>query len=138
MAGGEDLEVTPSLVIPAHELRWSFAPSGGPGGQHANRAHTRAEVRYDVTTSQALTESQRARLLERIGPVVVAAADDERSQARNRRLAGERLRRRLANALRTERSRRPSRPSRAAVERRLEAKRRQASRKRERRTGSWE
>lgn len=138
MAAGEDLEVMPSLVIPAHELRWSFAPSGGPGGQHANRAHTRADVRFDVTTSQALTEFQRQRLLERIGPVVVATADDERSQARNRRLAAERLRRRVANALRTERPRRPSRPSRAAVERRLETKRRQASRKRERRTGSWE
>lgn len=138
MAAGEDLEVTPLLVIPAHELRWSFSPSGGPGGQHANRAHTRAEVRFDVTASQALTEFQRQRVLERLGPVVVAAADDERSQARNRRLAAERLRRRLANALRTERPRRPSRPSRAAVERRLESKRRQASRKRERRTGSWE
>lgn len=138
MAGSDDLEVSPSLVIPAHELRWSFMPSGGPGGQHANRAHTRAEVRFDVTASQALTTFQRERLLERVGPMVVAAADDERSQARNRRLAGERLRRRLANALRTDRPRRPSRPSRAAVERRLEAKRRQASRKRDRRTGSWE
>jgi len=138
MAGGDDLEVTPSLVVPAHELRWTFTPSGGPGGQHANRAHTRAEVRFDVMASQALTAAQRDRVLERLGPVVTASADDERSQARNRRLAGERLRRRLANALRTERPRRPSRPSRAAVERRLEAKRRRAGRKRERRPGAWE
>lgn len=138
MAGGDDLEVTPSLVVPAHELRWTFGPSGGPGGQHANRANTRAEVRYDVTTSVALTAAQRDRLLARIGPVVVAIADDERSQARNRRLARERLRRRLVTALRVERPRRPSRPSAGAVERRLEAKRRQAARKRERRDRSWE
>ena len=133
MATDDDLQVTPSLVIPAHELRWSFGPSGGPGGQHANRAHTRAEVRFDVVASGALTAVQRERLLERVGAVVIATADDERSQARNRRLALERLRRRLVAALRVERPRRPSRPTRASVERRLEAKRRQSARKRERR-----
>lgn len=138
MPAEDDLEVTGSLVIPAHELRWSFSPSGGPGGQHANRAHTRAEVRFDVTASHALTIEQRQRIVERIGPVVVATADDERSQARNRRLALERLRRRLANALRVERTRRPSRPTRAAVERRLEAKRRRAVRKQERRPTRWD
>lgn len=138
MNGADDLQVTTSLVIPAHELRWSFAPSGGPGGQHANRAHTRAEVRFDVLASQALTAAQRDRLVERLGPVVTAAADDERSQARNRRLALERLRRRLAAALREERPRRPSRPTRAAVERRLDAKRRRAARKQERRPTRWD
>ena len=76
-----------TLVIPAHELRWTFTPSGGPGGQHANRANTRAEVRFDVVGSGALTTSQRERLLERLGPVVAGVADDERSQARNRVLA---------------------------------------------------
>lgn len=138
MNGTDDLQVTTSLVIPAHELRWTFAPSGGPGGQHANRAHTRAEVRFDVLASQALTAAQRDRLVERLGPVVTAAADDERSQARNRRLALERLRRRLAAALREERPRRPSRPTRAAVERRLDAKRRRAARKQERRPTRWD
>ena len=138
MNGADDLQVTTSLVIPAHELRWTFAPSGGPGGQHANRAHTRAEVRFDVLASQALTAGQRDRLVERLGPVVTAAADDERSQARNRRLALERLRRRLAAALREERPRRPSRPTRAAVERRLDAKRRRAARKQERRPTRWD
>lgn len=133
MADAEDLRVTATLVIPAHELRWTFTPSGGPGGQHANRANTRAEVRFDVVGSGALTTSQRERLLGRLGPVVAGVADDERSQARNRRLARERLRRRLEAGLRVERSRRPSRPTRAAVERRLEAKRRRSSRKSERR-----
>lgn len=138
MTGAEDLQVTASLVIPAHELRWSFSPSGGPGGQHANRAHTRAEVRFDVVASQALTETQRQRLVDRLGATVIAAADDERSQARNRRLALDRLRRQVANALRVERPRRPSRPTRASVERRLDAKRRQASRKQDRRSGRWD
>ena len=133
MAADDDLPVSPSLVVPAHELRWSFGPSGGPGGQHANRANTRAEVRFDVTASAVLSASQRERLLAKLGTVVVAAADDERSQARNRRLALDRLRRKLAAALRVERTRRPSRPSRGAVECRLEAKRQQSSRKRERR-----
>lgn len=133
MDDDDGLEVTPSLRIPARELVWRFGPSGGPGGQHANRAHTRAEVRFEVAASTALSAAQRERLLARLGPVVTAAADDERSQLRNRRLAADRLRRRLAGALRPPRTRTPTRPSRGAVERRLEAKRRQASRKRERR-----
>lgn len=133
MATDDDLQVTSSLVVPAHELRWSFGPSGGPGGQHANRAHTRAEVRFDIAGSTSLRPSQRELLSSKLGPVVVAFADDERSQARNRRLALERLRRKLVAAMRVDRARRPSRPSRGAVERRLEAKRRQSARKRDRR-----
>ena len=133
MAGDDDLRVTSSLIVPARELRWTFGPSGGPGGQHANRAHTRVEVRFDIAGSAALRDSQRALLLSRLGSVVVASADDERSQIRNRRLALERLRRKLADAMRVDRARRPSRPSRGAVERRLESKRRQSARKRDRR-----
>jgi ribosome-associated protein len=121
------------VVIPAHELEWRFGPSGGPGGQHANRAHTRAEVRFDVRTSTALSEAQRNRLVARIGEVVTVGADDERSQLRNRRLALDRLRRKLAEALRVDPPRRPTRPSRGSVERRLEAKRQQGARKRDRR-----
>ena len=129
------LQVTPSVCIPAHELAWSFGPSGGPGGQHANRAHTRAEVRFDVEASGALSAFQRQRILDRLGPLVAVSVDDERSQLRNRRIALERLRQRLAGALRVETARRATRPGRAAVERRLEAKRRRATRKRERRGG---
>ena len=134
MAADDDgIRVTASVKIPAHELEWSFGPSSGPGGQHANRAHTRAEVRFDVAGSGALSEAQRERVVRRLGPVVSVSADDERSQVRNRRLAAERLRQRLAGALKVEKPRRPTRPSKGAKQRRLDAKRRQSARKRERR-----
>lgn len=135
MAEDGALRVTASVLIPAHELSWTFGPSGGPGGQHANRAHTRAEVRFDVEASGALSQFQRQRIIDRLGPVVSVAADDERSQMRNRRVALDRLRQKLAGSLRVETPRRATRPGRGAVERRLEAKRRQAARKRERRGG---
>src|SRR3954463_6978466 len=112
------LRVSATLRIPLDELEWRFTPSGGPGGQHANRSNTRAEVRFDVEASPSLGPRQRARLLERLGPVVRVAADDERSQTRNRALALERLRSRLAEALKVERERRPTAPSRAGKARR--------------------
>jgi len=135
MTANDDLRVTASVVIPSHELAWSFGPSGGPGGQHANRAHTRAEVRFDAEASGSLSQYQRQRVIDRLGSVVIVSADDERSQLRNRRLALDRLRQKLAGALRVETPRRPTRPGRGAVERRLDAKRRQAARKRDRRGG---
>ncbi|CAB4592355.1 unannotated protein [freshwater metagenome] len=135
MAEEDALRVTASVLIPAHELSWTFGPSGGPGGQHANRAHTRAEVRFDVEASGSLSQYQRQRIIDRLGSVVTVSADDERSQLRNRRLALVRLRQKLAGALRVETPRRPTRPGRGAVERRLDAKRRQAARKRDRRGG---
>lgn len=137
MAATDDLRVTASVVIPANELSWSFGPSGGPGGQHANRAHTRAEVRFDAQSSPSLSQYQRQRIIDRLGMVVTVSADDERSQLRNRRLALDRLRQKLAGALRVETPRRPTRPGRGAVERRLEAKRQQAARKKNRR-GSFD
>ncbi len=129
----EGLRVTASVVIAMSELEWRFGPSSGPGGQHANRAHTRAEVRFDIETSSSLSEGQRNRLMTKLGSAVVVSAEDERSQLRNRRLALDRLRVRLADALVVEKPRRPTRPGRGAVERRLDAKRRQASRKQDRR-----
>jgi ribosome-associated protein len=135
MAEEDALRVTASVLIPAHELTWTFGPSGGPGGQHANRAHTRAEVRFDAESSGSLSQYQRQRIIDRLGSVVIVSADDERSQLRNRRLALDRLRQKLAGALRVETPRRPTRPGRGAVERRLDAKRRQAARKRDRRGG---
>ncbi|MCG9478560.1 MAG: aminoacyl-tRNA hydrolase [Actinomycetia bacterium] len=135
MAEEDALRVTASVLIPAHELSWTFGPSGGPGGQHANRAHTRAAVRFDVEASGSLSQYQRQRIIDRLGSVVTVSADDERSQLRNRRLALDRLRQKLAGALRVETPRRPTRPGRGAVERRLDAKRRQAARKRDRRGG---
>ena len=121
-----------SLAIPRTELEWRFSASGGPGGQHANRSNTRAEVRFDVVGSPTLGPHQRERLLAAVGPVVRVVADDERSQARNRVLAAERLAGRLAAALRVERPRRPTAPSRGADARRLDAKRRRATTKQQR------
>ena len=129
----EVLRVTRSCVIPLSELEWRFTASGGPGGQHANRSNTRAEVRFDVAASSSLLEVHRERLLQRLGPVVRVVADDERSQLRNRDLALERLRGRLAEALRVERTRRPTAPTRASQQRRLEAKKRRSDTKRMRR-----
>ena len=126
------LRVTRSLLIPSDELQWRFTTSSGPGGQHANRAATRAEVRFDVNASMSLGPRQRQRLLQRLGPMVSAGAADERSQYRNRELALARLRQRLADALRVEAPRRPTAPSRAARARRLQEKRQQAERKRRR------
>ena len=80
MAEEDALRVTASVLIPAHELTWTFGPSGGPGGQHANRAHTRAEVRFDAEASGSLSQYQRQRIIDRLGSVVIVSADDERSQ----------------------------------------------------------
>lgn len=127
------LRVNRTLRIPLDELEWRFLPSGGPGGQHANRSHTRAEVRFDIAGSPSLGPRQRARLLERFGPELRVAADDERSQARNRALARQRLAERLEAALRTDRPRHATRPTAASRARRLETKRRRGQQKRERR-----
>jgi ribosome-associated protein len=127
------LRVTRSCLIPLSELEWRFTPSGGPGGQHANRSNTRAEVRFDVAASPSLLEVHRARLLERLGPVVRVVADDERSQLRNRDLALGRLQARLAEALRVERTRRPTAPTRGSKLRRLETKKRRSDVKKMRR-----
>jgi ribosome-associated protein len=132
----ELLRVTPSCAIPLDEVELRFGPSGGPGGQHANRAHTRVEARFDVEASPSLGPRQRQRILERLGPVVRVVADDERSQLRNRTIALDRLRSKLAAALRIERARRPTAPSVAARERRLDAKRQRAERKASRRPPS--
>jgi len=116
-------------AIDADELVWRFEPAGGPGGQHANRAHTRAVVSFDVAASPSLSEGQRARLLAKLGEVVTVAADDERSQRRNRDLALQRLRQRLADALYVAPPRRSTRPTAGSVRRRLDAKSQQAERK---------
>lgn len=127
------LRVTRTVVIPASELRWRFTASGGPGGQHANTSNTRADVSFDVEASAALGPVQRARIIERIGSVVTATASDERSQLRNRTLAIERLREKLAAALHVEKARRATKPSKGATQRRLDDKSRQSQRKSERR-----
>ncbi|MBV8463136.1 MAG: aminoacyl-tRNA hydrolase [Acidimicrobiales bacterium] len=133
-AGPRAVRVSRTLTIPERELRFRFAPSGGPGGQHANKVSTRVELRFDVAKSPSLGPVQRARLLDRLGPEVRIVVDSERSQSRNRAEAIERFRQRLAGALRIPRSRTPTRPSRASVERRLQQKRRRSQQKQSRRT----
>lgn len=129
----DSLRVTRSVRIPRSELTTRFSTSGGPGGQHANRAATRVEITFDVDASSTLTPAQRRRVTERLGPIVRVTAEDERSQIRNRRLAEERLVDRLAAALRVERPRRATRPTRGSQERRLQAKRRRSGIKADRR-----
>ena len=126
------LRVTPSCQIAMHELEWRTSRAGGPGGQHANTSDTRVEVVFDVAESASLGPRQRVRLLERLGPVVRATASDSRSQARNRELALERLRARLADGLRVKPERRPTRVSKAAKRRRVDTKRRRSEVKRKR------
>jgi ribosome-associated protein len=133
MDGSDNLEVNDALVVPAAELVWRFSPSGGPGGQHANTSNTRAEVVFDIASSGVLTAAQREALTERFGSRVAVAVDDTRSQTRNRQLALERLAARLAETLQPRRSRRATKPSRGAKERRLKDKRQHAQRKAERR-----
>ena len=116
------IPVSRGVKVPRHELQVSFSPSGGPGGQHANKAATRVELTWNVETTAALLPVQRQRVLDRIGPVLRVVVDDERSQARNRAIAEERFVERLAAALHVERPRRKTKPSRGAKERRLKAK----------------
>lgn len=130
------LRISPTCRVPMHELVWRVSRSGGPGGQHANTSDTRVEVRFDVAASRGLGPRQRARLLARLGPVVSAVASDSRSQARNRELALERLRSKLAAGLRVERPRRATAPSRRARAARVDAKRRRSTTKRYRRPPS--
>jgi len=130
---GESIQVTRSVSIPRSEIALRFSRSSGPGGQHAQKSDTRVEATFDVEASAALSEAQKRRVLAKAGPVLRTVAQDERSQWRNRELATARLVEALGEALRVPRRRRPTKPSKAAVERRLEAKRRRAQVKRLRR-----
>jgi ribosome-associated protein len=128
------MRVTPSLSVPLAEVRLRTSRSGGPGGQHANTSETRVEAVFDVEASTTLSTAQKRRLVARLGPVVRAVAQDERSQARNRELALERLGAKLAEGLHVTRTRVPTTATKAARERRLEAKRRRSRVKRARGT----
>ena len=130
--------MTEGLSIPLAEIKLRTSRSSGPGGQHANVTASRVEASFDVLGSRSLSEAQRSLLLERAGSRVVAVAQDERSQARNRQLALERLGERLERAITPPKRRRPTRPTAASRERRLAEKRREAERKRERRPPAME
>lgn len=133
------LAINESLAIPLAELEYRASRSGGPGGQHVNTSSTRIEVRWNVRDSPSLNEEQRTLLLQRLatrldrGGTLRLVSGARRSQLQNRETVTERLRETLAAALVRRRPRRKTRPSRGAVERRLEAKRRQSRKKQERR-----
>jgi ribosome-associated protein len=120
------------LSLPLRDVTIRTSRSSGPGGQHANVTASRVEAVLDVAASSLPAEPKR-RIIARCGPRVTATAQDARSQARNRELALERLQRRLRAALQTRRQRVATRPTQGGVRRRLESKRRQAERKRDRR-----
>jgi ribosome-associated protein len=127
------LRITRSCTIASDELEWRFTASGGPGGQHANTSNTKVEVRFDIASSTSLGPRQRARLLERLGPVVRVTASERRSQHQNRELALERLQARLAAALHVEPKRFSTKPSRSSKKRRVDEKKRHGDIKRNRR-----
>jgi ribosome-associated protein len=129
----EELHIGAGATIPLDLVEIRVSRSSGPGGQHANVTASRVEAVVDLSAVPTLGEAQRARLIGKLGPRVTAIAQDTRSQARNRELALARLTAKLAAALVEAPHRRPSRPTRSAVERRLQAKRRQSARKQERR-----
>ena len=133
MTGTESIRVTRSVALPRSEIVLRTSRSSGPGGQHAQRNETRVEALFDVEASGSLSDVQKRRVIAKAGPVLRAVAQDERSQWRNRELAVERLVAALRDALHVERRRRPTRPTAASKERRLDEKRRRAELKRQRR-----
>jgi ribosome-associated protein len=133
----DPMPVARGVAIPLREVALRASRSSGPGGQHANVTASRIEAVFEVAASESLTEEQKRRVMARCGPRVTAIAQDARSQVRNRELALERLRARLAAALAVPRRRRATRPTRASRELRLERKRRRGQLKRSRR-GDWD
>ena len=119
-----------TIELPLGEIELRFSRSSGPGGQHVQKTETRVEALFDVEASATLTNADKRRLADRVGPVVRAVAQDERSQWRNRELALERLAEAIAAGLKRERRRRATKPSLQARERRLAEKRRRADTKR--------
>ena len=104
------LSAGPGCRIPGSEISWRFGPTGGPGGQHANRAHTRAEATLDLSTARGIDDEVRSRLITRLGTEIKVTVDKHRSQVRNRERALDLLQIRLQEALVTQKRRRPTRP----------------------------
>jgi ribosome-associated protein len=130
--------VNPELAVPLAEVELRASRSSGPGGQHANVTASRVEAVFDIGESASLSLAQRERLRAKYGDLVTAVAQDTRGQARNRELALERLRNKLAAGLVVPKRRRPTKPGKTAREKRLESKRRTSERKRARRPPSVE
>jgi ribosome-associated protein len=138
MNEGEGIYINAELTVPLSELEFRFATSSGPGGQHANKVESQVILRFNVAESPSLTDTMRERLREKLGPrldklgVLQLSVQETRSQYQNRQLAVARFRLLLAEALHAARPRRPTRPGRAAQERRLAAKKRRGQIKKER------
>jgi ribosome-associated protein len=133
MDRSESIRVTRTVVVPPGEIQLRTSRSSGPGGQHAQKSETRVESIFDVEASSALSPAQKKRVVAKAGPVLRAIAQDERSQLRNKDLAVERVVEALREALRVPRHRVPTKPSKAAKERRLEGKKRRSETKKLRR-----
>ena len=140
MSGGDrtSRRVTRSVLLPLSEIELRVSRSSGPGGQHANKTESRVEAVFDVGASAALSDVQKRRVIAKAGPVIRAVAQDERSQLRNREIAIDRVVARLAEALHIERKRVPTKPSRAAKGRRVDAKKRRGETKKLRRVDGHE
>jgi len=140
----EWVEITAQLAIPLDELEFRFVRSSGPGGQHVNRSSTQVELLWDVAGSPSLSEGQRQRLLHELGPridtrgVLHIVDSSSRSQFQNRQEALDRFRSLLQHALRRRKVRRPTAPSRASVEQRLQRKRQVSQKKQVRRKADWD
>jgi ribosome-associated protein len=134
MDDSESIRVTRTVALPRGEILLRTSRSSGPGGQHAQKSETRVEAVFDVEASSALSDAQKKRVVAKAGPVLRAVAQDERSQLRNKELATDRLVEALREALRVPRHRVPTKPSKAAKERRLESKKRRGDTKRLRRS----
>lgn len=129
----DELHIRGRLAIPMKEILVRASRSGGPGGQHANVTASRIEVVWDVRESEAVSDAERTRILERLGPVITAVAQDSRSQRRNRDLALDRLGEKVRGALVVQQRRVATKPTRGSKERRLTAKRQASDRKANRR-----
>jgi ribosome-associated protein len=134
----DPMPIRADTAIPLREVTIRASRSAGPGGQHANKTSSRIEAVFDVNASTSLTDEQKRRIIARLGPRVVAVAQDARSQSRNRELALQRLAKRLSSALTVRRTRQATKPTAGSVARRRVSKHRQAERKRERRRPSHE
>jgi len=130
---GGDIDLGGGIVVASRELRVRTTTSGGPGGQHANRTESRVVVTFDIAHADSLSDDVRAMLVDRIGPTVTSASSSSRSQLENRRLALERLARRLAAGLEVVPPRRATRPTKSSVDRRIAGKRRRGEIKTSRR-----
>ena len=120
----------PGGTVPAEAVTWRFDPSGGPGGQHANRSSTRVEAVLDLTTAGDVVPAARERLIDRFGAELRVVVDDTRSQARNRDIALDRLQARLRDGVAVTKPRKPTRPSGRSRRRRLDKKRQRSETKR--------